>query len=349
MDKITLRPSQLSDLLAKTIPAGMPVLITGAPGIGKSDVVAQATQEAGADIIISHPVVNDPTDAKGFPWPNKNGKSATFLPFGDLHRALDSKTKTVWFLDDLGQAPPSVQASYMQLILARRVNGHILPDCVTFIAATNRRTDRAGVTGILEPVKSRFATIVELAASLSDFCEWAIGADMPPELIAFLRFRPELLHRFEATADMTNSPSPRTWASVGRLLGLRLDSHLEFAAIAGAVGEGEAAEFKAFLKVFRDLPSIDGILLGPDTAPIPQEPSALYAVSAALAHRANINNFGRIVTYCERMMAAGKGEFSVLTIRDAHRREPKIAKTSEFITRVASTEIGRLITGEATS
>ncbi len=69
---------------------------------------------------------------------------------------------TACFIDDLGQATPAVQAAAMQLILARTLNGHRVSDHVVFIAATNRRTDRAGVSGILEPVKSRFATLVEL-------------------------------------------------------------------------------------------------------------------------------------------------------------------------------------------
>ncbi len=43
----------------------------------------------------------------------------------------------VCLLDDLGQAPPAVQAAAMQLLLARRVNGHAVSDHVTFLAATN--------------------------------------------------------------------------------------------------------------------------------------------------------------------------------------------------------------------
>lgn len=191
-----MKPSQLSRLLTAAIPAGLPVLIKGAPGVGKSAIVEQAAAEVGADMILSHPAVSDPTDAKGLPWVGKDGESATFLPFGELAQAIKADRPTVWFLDDLGQAPPAVQASYMQLLLARRVNGHKLPDCVTFVAATNRRTDRAGVSGILEPVKSRFAAIVELEADLDEWCKWAIAQELPPELIAFLRFQPHSLSSF---------------------------------------------------------------------------------------------------------------------------------------------------------
>src|SRR5690606_26802195 len=144
------------------------------------------------------------TDVKGLPWIVDG--SAHFLPFGELDRALHADKLTVWFLDDLGQASPAVQASYMQLLLARRVNGHVLSDHVTFIAATNRRTDRAGVSGILEPVKSRFTTIVELGAHLDDWCQWAISRDIAPELISFIRFQPDLLCKFQASADLTNCP-----------------------------------------------------------------------------------------------------------------------------------------------
>lgn len=337
-------PSQLADILSETIAARLPTLITGAPGIGKSDVVSQATRKAGADLIISHPAVADPTDAKGLPWVGQDGDTATFLPFGELARAVKADRPTVWFLDDLGQATPAVQASFMQLLLARRVNGHILPDHVTFIAATNRRTDRAGVTGILEPVKSRFATIVNLVPSLDDWCSWAFGAGMPPVLIAFLRFRPDLLCAFEASADLTNSPVPRTWANAGRLLSLTLTPDLMTASLAGAVGAGAAAEFEAFRRLYATLPSIDGILVDPDAADIPTQPGTLYAVVTALGMRANPQVFGRIARYAERLMDAQHGEFAALLLRDAVRRDSAITHTTDF-NRIVSGDLGKLIGG----
>ena len=88
------------------------------------------------------------------------------------------------------------------------------PEHVTFVASTNRRSDRAGVAGILEPVKSRFNAIVELEANIDDWCTWAYQTASAGCWIAFLRYRAELLSKFEATADLTNSPSPRTWTNL---------------------------------------------------------------------------------------------------------------------------------------
>lgn len=341
---MSVTPKQLTRLLAATIPAGMPVLITGAPGIGKSDIVSQAADAAGAQLLISHPVVSDPTDAKGLPYPSKDGESATFLPFGDLKLAMGATSSLVWFLDDLGQAAPAVQASFMQLLLARRINGHKLPDSVTFVAATNRRTDRAGVSGILEPVKSRFASILELETNLDDWSQWALGHGIQPEVIAFLRFRPELLSAFKPSNDLVNSPCPRTWSAASKLLTLQLSNDLEYSALAGAVGEGAAGELLSFLRIYRDLPNLDGILLDPQNSPIPTSPSGLYAVSSGLAHKANTTNCGRVFEYASRLQKAGHGEFAVLMVRDAIRKTPPILTTKPFI-ELAAGPLGRLISG----
>jgi len=340
-----MKPSNITKLLEQTIPAAHPVLLVGAPGVGKSDIVEQATAAAGADLIISHPAVADPTDAKGLPWVAKDAKSATFLPFGELSMALKAKKRTVWFLDDLGQATPAVQASFMQLLLARRVNGHVLPDHISFIAATNRRTDRAAVAGILEPVKSRFTTIVQLDPDLNDWCSWAIDHDVPPELIAFLRFRSDLLCKFEASADLTNSPVPRTWANVGKILGMDLPRGVQYDAICGAVGEAAAVEFTGFLRLFADLPNIDAILIDPSTGKVPTAPNALYAVVTALGAKANASNFDRIAAYAERLVDGTRGEFAALLVRDAMRRDEDIVNTQGFV-RLASGDLGSLIQGQ---
>jgi len=226
-----MKPSQLQAFLKVAIKEKMPVLVKGAPGIGKSDIVTQVTEELKCDLIIEHPVVSDPTDFKGLPFPK--GEEADFLPFGSLKQIIETNKPTVFFLDDLGQAPPAVQAACMQLILARKINGHKVSDQVTFIAATNRRIDQAGVQGLLEPVKSRFVSIIELTPDLEDWCKWALENNMPPELVAFIRFRPNLLFDFTPTKDLVNSSCPRTVANVGKLINMGIPKELEYELFTG--------------------------------------------------------------------------------------------------------------------
>jgi hypothetical protein len=319
------------NVLVKCVQNSLPVLLVGAPGVGKSDLVAEVSAELGYELLVSHPVVAEPVDAKGLPYPDKDGQTARFLPYGDLARALAAKVPTVWFLDDLGQAAPDVQASFMQLLLARRIGEHKLPDCVTFVAATNRREDRAGVNGLLEPVKSRFATIVELTPSVDAWVDWALDAGMPSELIAFIRFRPELLCKPAPSLNLVNSPSPRTWANLGRLMQIGLDPDEEQEVYVGAVGHEAAVEFLQFLRVWRELPSPDSILLDPQRAPIPDSPSTLYALTSALAQFTTKENFSRVLCYAERMQQDGKGEFAAYLLRDAERKHPEIKETAAYV------------------
>ncbi|RJR29576.1 AAA family ATPase [Candidatus Microgenomates bacterium] len=328
---------------------GYPVLITGAPGIGKSDIVYQVASGVKSELLISHPVVDDPTDPKGYPWPDKDGKSAKHLPYGILAQALKATKKTIWFLDDLGQATPAVQASYMQLLLARRVGEHVLPDCVTFIAATNRRTDRAGVQGILEPVKSRFVSIVELSPTIDDWVHWAIGKNISPELIGFLRMRPDLLSDFHPSSDMSNSPCPRTWAHVAKILTADPAEDILFPMIAGAVGMGAAVEFISFLKTYREMVDPEEVFKNPKKAPIPDKAIVKYALVAALAHRADKHNFPALAIYAQRLHSSNDGEFAVLLLRDSVRRNQKIGNTKAFVDLITSTKLGSIINDSVSS
>jgi hypothetical protein len=323
---ITVSPSQLEASLQFSLEHRFNLLIVGAPGIGKTEIVNQACSDAGMQMIVSHPVVSDPTDYKGLPFV-VNGDTADFLPFGDLRKLIEATEDTVFFLDDIGQAPPSVQAAAMQLLLARRINGHKVSEHVRFIAATNRRQDRAGVQGVLEPVKSRFASILHLETDPEDWIKWALSKDLPTELVAFIRFRPDLLSDFKPTNDMVNSPSPRTVAFVGQMMQKQLPHELEYAMISGATGEGFAIEFKAFLDIYRNLPNPDLIILSPDEIDVPEDPSTLYALSGALARKAGPQNFANIIKYTNRMPA----EFSVLTVKDAVNRNQGLTSTRPFI------------------
>jgi len=323
-----MKPSDLKTALAHLIPGKQNVLITGQPGIGKSDIVAQAAADADANLIIFHPAVSDPTDYKGLPALDPdNPHAATFLPFGELTTLIHADKLTVAFLDDLGQAPPAVQSAVMQLILARRVNGHKVSDHVTFIAATNRKKDRANVSGILEPVKSRFACIIELAPDLDDWTAWSLKNGMPTELIAFIRFRPHFLTAWEPTAEIVNGPCPRTLTHAGRLYNLGLPTALEYEIYKGAAGKAFAAEFTGFLKIYRNLPDPDAVLLNPKTADVPTDPQTLYALAGALSRKANPQTFSSILQYAERL----EMEFNVLLTVLSAKTSPDCQRTREFI------------------
>ena len=320
-----MNATQLSKLLSFSVQNNLPVLVKGKPGIGKSDIVSQVSDNLGYKLIISHPVVSDPTDYKGLPFVVNGG--AEFLPFGELNELIKTQEPLIYFLDDFGQASPSVQAAAMQLLLARQINGHKISNEVRFIAATNRREDKAAVSGLLEPVKSRFASIVELEVSTDDWVKWALTHGMPTEIISFIQFRPELLDNFEATKEIKNSPSPRTVAFAGKMINAGVPSDLMFEAFEGAAGESFAHELTAFLKVYLTLPSIHQIKMDPLNCKIPDSVAGKFAICGAIADNMNPENIEPFVSYTERLSP----EMGVMCMKNATIKHPEVCNTRTYI------------------
>lgn len=344
---LTVKPSQLLRLLVTAIPDYQNVLITGEPGLGKSEITAQACAITGAKLIESHPAVEDPTVPGGLPWVSEDKRSATFLPFGALNEALQAKALTVWDLEDFGNAPNAVQASYMQLLLAKRLNNHVLPKHITFVATTNERSHRTGVNGILEAVKDRFDVIVKLRADLDDSCNYFMSKGLPHQLIGFLRNRPDLLSDFNPSNDMAKSPSPRGWEKcakwVQKTLDGKLDTDLQLVSYAGCVGQGAGLELKAQLDHMVSMPDLDEIIRNPKKGEVPKQPSVLYATIAGLAYKTTVNNFKAIYEYALRLHTNRKTEFATVLLRDCFRHEPKLTQDKSLFELIEKSELGKMI------
>lgn len=325
-----MRPSELMRSLEILIPLGYPVLVKSGPGVGKTDIITDVVKKLGWELILTHPVVSEPIDFKGLPVVmGKNRDKADFLPIGDLRRMCEAKKKTVVFMDDIGQAPPATQAAAMQLLKARMIGEHKVSDKVVFIAATNGKEHGAGVTGILEPVKSRFVTILQLDANFHDWTDWAYKHDMPEDLIHFIQFRPNLLNDFQKTSDIVNCPSPRTVEHVGRIVNSDIPPDLLHETLAGAAGAGFAGEYIGFREIRANLPDPDLALKNPGQVKIPHrdDPATCFAFAGAIAERCtekNIHNFKKLTDRFD-------DDYAVVAFRLAARRNPDLKETNAFI------------------
>ena len=336
------KPSQVKMIVRSMIRARQNVMLVGAPGIGKSDIMRQAADEEQCESMTLHPAVSDPTDYKGMPFPGVDRKSADFLPYGELYRMIHADKPTLVNAEELGQAPPGVQAALMHLLLAREVAGKKISPHVTFAACTNRREDRAGVVGILEPVKSRFGAILHM---VPDYDEWKMGYAYPNKvhesIIAFLGFRPDMFFKHNPTADIVNSPNPRTWVNLSKLVYLELSADVAPIAYEGAVG-AVAGEYLSYLKHYSTRPNIDAILENPEKGEIPKEKAVLYAVAVGLAARASKENFDAVVKYAWKLHDAGKGEYTSLIIIDSIRKDVDLV-SNQMLDKLSETSWGKTI------
>ena len=315
-----MKSSQIADALDVAIRARRPAFIWGPPGVGKSQVVAQAAARRSLELRDLRTADRDPVDMRGLPTIDGDATRWTLPDF------FPTSGAGILFLDEFPQAAPAVQNTLSQLILDRRLDGRMLPPEWYVVAAGNREADRAATYRMPTHLKNRFLHL-DFDVDLDDWTTWALGAGIMPELVAFLRFRPALLHSFDPAKNERAFPTPRAWEITSDLLKQAPGPALEFDLIRGTVGEGAAAELAGFLRVMRDLPSVDFILMNPATAPVPADPAALYALAGALAHKSSDANFGRVLEYAGRLPV----EFQVLTVRDATRKHPETQHTAAFI------------------
>ena len=285
------------------------LLLKGPPGVGKSDIIKQATESAGMELMISHPVISEPTDYKGLPA--LVNKMAEFLPYGDLRRMIEATKPLNVFFDDVGQAANTIQAALMQITLERRIGEFKISPHVRFLMATNNRKDGAGVVGLLTPLVNRF-TVLSIESDAPAWIKWALKNDVLTELIAFMRVKPELINTFKAEKDITAFASPRSITMLSHWIKAGCT---EYQVWQGCVGEAFAVEFKAFYDMYKALVGWpEKIIANPKTAPLPDNdwlkkvkmeklgiPCLSYSLTCALAARVSEVNFDSIMTYAARL------------------------------------------------
>jgi hypothetical protein len=310
-----MRPSDVARALAALVPTGRPVYLWGPPGCGKSAVVRKAADDLKLDLVDVRATLLDPVDLRGLPRLSED--SAVWCPPAFLPRGGEG----LLFLDELAQAAPLVQAACLQLTLDRRVGEYELPAGWSVIAASNRAEDRAGTHRVISPLLNRFVHL-DLDVSADDWQAWAGAANVAPEVRAFLQYRPALLFQFDPATNPRAFPTPRSWQFVADALAAT-PADLLPGVVAGCVGDGPAAEFLGFLRLYRELPDLDQVLVRPDQASVPREPAVLYALVGALVEKCKrpATPVAAFVTYALRL----PDEFTLLALRDALAVNTKLA------------------------
>ena len=306
------------------------VFLRGPSGIGKSEVVFQTSALLSRHIDDWRGVIDlrlaqrEPTDLRGIPH-IVDGRTTWGLP--DL---LPSEGCGILFLDEITSAPPSVQAAAYQLTLTPEDFG--IPKGWMVVAAGNRKSDRGVTYNIAAPLQNRMCDI-EVNTSLDDFTDHAISKGVKAEILSFLRDRPDLLHKFEPTGEITPFPTPRSWFAVNDVLDLDLPVADRLEQIRGDIGDEAAKTFEQHLRVWESMPRLDDIIAGVDVD-VPKELNVRYCVVMGLATRVDDSNFDNAWKFIQKMPK----EMQILTVKLAYKRCPDISNTDAYVDCITSNQ-----------
>ncbi|MEA2111593.1 MAG: MoxR family ATPase [Campylobacterota bacterium] len=319
-----MKASQLTNTLRALIDEKIPTFVWGAPGIGKSSIVKQISEDLEIGFIDLRLSLMDPTDLKGIPFYDSDEHRALWAPPAFLPR----EGSGILFLDELNSAPPSVQASAYQLILDRKVGEYELPKGWAIVAAGNREGDRGIVYKMSAPLANRFVHL-EMDIHVNDWRDWAFAKGIDERIIAYISYKHEELFSFDPLLNEKSFATPRSWEFVHKVLCSNLSAELLLETISGAIGRERAVDFLSFISVAKELPSIERILKEGE-AEYTDDVEVLYALTSGLVSSYMRNESGEALENLLGYSLNMQSEFAVLMVQDLQRSGVNMEQSENF-------------------
>lgn len=271
---VTVTQEELLDVLLN-VALVRPVFIWGQPGIGKSTIVEQFSEEVGLPCVSLLGSQLAPEDIIGIP--QIKGDTSEFLP----PKMIARKEPYVLFLDELNACSQEVQKAFYSLIHERRIGEYHLPEGSIVVGAGNRTQDGAITKQMSSALINRMFH-VQLRADTRQWLKWAQDHNVHPWVITYIQQRPDHLC---AELPKTEKPysTPRSWEVLSDALreygtGQKVIEENTLKMLAyGCLSASHAGMFLAFMKQMRNQNLLDDIMNGKAKWPSkPEERDVLY-------------------------------------------------------------------------
>ena len=322
-----MKAKQLEKSLEKLISIKQPCFIWGGVGVGKSEIVHKVAKDMGYRIEDVRVALLDPVDLRGVPKV-EDGRTVfcppVFLPSNE-------QPKTLLFLDELPQGSPSVQNALFQLIKDRKLGEYTLPEDTVIVSAGNRVQDKAGANRVNTALGDRFVHL-NLDVCHQEWIDWGIKTKkIKQEVLSFISWQGEdYLYNFDKNASV--NATPRAWEYTSNVLATDPASDIEQELYAGIIGEGIAPEFIAFVRRFRNLPSVDVLLKNPEDIlqDLELKSDMIYMIVGVLAKNMNKDNIQKYYEFLRDTQDI-QDEFLVMAMTMATARDESLKKTKTYI------------------
>ena len=256
-------------------------MLWGPRGVGKSSIVRQLAAQFRVPLVDLRLTSIEPVDLRGAIYADEvQGRTVWFPP---EFLPGPEQAEGILFLDELTAADQRLQVSAYSLILDRRVGQYCLPPGWLVVAAGNASHHGAVAHDMGTALADRMFHF-NVQAVIDAFLAYALEQGLAPEVMAYLRVRPDRLDDTEAQLanDHLIGASPRGWEDVSRVLQAGLGEEARRVFVQGRIGAANAAEFFGVLRELQSAADVVALLAsapGTDTVRLlPRTLDGLYGM-----------------------------------------------------------------------
>jgi hypothetical protein len=291
--------------LGVALAAGVPTILWGGPGEGKTSVVTATAAALDLHLEVVLASVREPTDFAGLPV--VNGGRVSLAPPDWAQRMVEAGERgqrPAVFFDEVSCAAPATQAALLRVCCDRVVGDLPLPRDTVILAAANPASVAADGWELAPPMANRFCHLDwRLPADVvaTGFLEgWpeprvpvlpddmsAARAQARAAVSSYLRVRPtdvSVMPKDPVEAGRA-FPTPRTWDYAAQVLAVcdagGVSDDVRRVVLAGVIGSAAALQFLVYRSEL-DLPDPEDVLADPDSLVLPERGDRAYAVLAAV-------------------------------------------------------------------
>jgi MoxR-like ATPase len=293
-------------------PQGVPLMIWGAPGIGKTQIVEEMVKAKGAGRVVDVQTSKMAPDDWSLPYVKKLNAEGTevdavdlpknwlpvYIPTGDPEKdkaADEALGKGVVFLDELSRANEAVQNTCLKLVNQRIIGDARIGSQWVVISASNRTVDDPDTLPQWSSALGNRFKQINYVPKYEEWKEWAVGK-VDERILDFLEFNQNLFYTLDDETTMDSAfASPRSWKAASDAIkeleqdakeeGYRVTASLIEEEVSSQVGMDVGLEVGKFFRIMERFSKADveKVFTEPDKAALPGKAGSGYDLSEGSA------------------------------------------------------------------
>ena len=205
-----------------------PVLLLGAPGIGKTQIMEQAARECGVALVAYTITHHTRQSAIGLPFISKKeygGReySATEYTMSEIVASIYNRmsetglSEGILFIDEINCVSETLAPAMLQFLQCKSFGNHEIPKGWVIVAAVNPPEYNKSVREFDVVTLDRVKKIL-VEPDYQTWREYAYKENMHPAILSYLELRNNCFYQMETTIDGKQFATPRGWEDLSRMM-----------------------------------------------------------------------------------------------------------------------------------